>query len=135
MSYGDCLTNQTGLTEFQGRDSVDLLARMIYSEARGESNEGQRGVAFVAQNRWYDGSWGNTYESVLLWPNQFAGMNTYAARCPDLNSPEWAACLSIAGNMGSQTNPIGNRLYFLPYTPPSNAKNVLQIGNHYFFNY
>ena len=47
--YGEPLENKGSstwdLSEFEGRDSVDLLARLIYSEAEGESNEGKRGVA------------------------------------------------------------------------------------------
>lgn len=134
--YGEPLENLAGLTEFEGRDSVDLLARMIYSEARGEEWVGKQGVAHVAKNRKADGYWGDTYESVLLYENQFAGMTTLSAREPDLTSPEWSDSLYIASNVNSQSNPIGNRLYFLKTTStlPSGAYNVMTIGNHYFFN-
>jgi spore germination cell wall hydrolase CwlJ-like protein len=49
--YGEPLENKSGLSEFEGRGSVDLLARMIYSEARGESWAGKQGVAHVTKNR------------------------------------------------------------------------------------
>lgn len=133
--YGEPLENLSGLSEFEGRDSVDLLARMIYSEARGESWAGKQGVAHVAKNRKATGTWGNTYEDVLLSPSQFSGMATLSARQPDLTSQAWSDSLYIAMNMDTQYNPIGNRLYFRSTTPPSNAKDILQIGNHYFFNY
>lgn len=142
MSYGEPLTNIGtdiwDFTEFVGRDSVDLLARMIYSEARGEPWAGKQGVAYVAKNRKDNGSWGNTYAEVLLARYQFEGMTEETARCPDITHPDtsgWTDCLYIAENLSSQYNPIGNRMYFLPYTPPSNAVDILQIGSHYFFNY
>ncbi len=135
-NYGECLTNQTGLSEFEGRDSVDLLARMIYSEASIESNECRRGVAFVASNRKNDGTWGSTYESVLLWPNQFYRMYSSNARCPETSSSAWLDSLNIAASMTSQTNPIGGRLYFCsePNTPESDARDILKIDHTYFYN-
>ncbi len=48
MKYGEALNSKD---ELKGRDGVDLLARMIYAGARGESSEGKCGVAFVAKNR------------------------------------------------------------------------------------
>lgn len=135
--YGEPLenigTDKWDFTEFKGRDSVDLLARMIYSEARGENWEGKQGVAHVAKNRKADGSWGNTYESVLLARGQFAGMTTKSAREPDLSSQAWKNCLYIAMNMATQYNPIGNRLYF-SVGLPSWAVDEIQIGGHWFYN-
>jgi hypothetical protein len=136
-NYGECLADQSGLNEFQGRDSVDLLARMIYSEASIESNKCRRGVAFVALNRRNAGNpkWGNTFESVLLC-GEFDGMYTNNARCPVTSSEAWLDSLNIAANLSSQTNPIGNRLYFCaePSTPPSGAKDVLKIDHTSFYN-
>lgn len=39
-SYGEALTS---ISQLKGRDSVDLLARVIYDEARGESWAGKQG--------------------------------------------------------------------------------------------
>ena len=112
---GACLTDQSGLTEFNGLTDVDLLARLIYSEARGESNTGKRGVYWIVMNRKsanksYFG--GSTTAGVILYPNSFEGMTTVYARCPDTSSQAWNDCLSIAQNGGS--NPISNCLYFVP---------------------
>lgn len=46
---GACLSDKTGLSEFDGLTSTDLLARLIYAEASGESLEGKRGVAHVVK--------------------------------------------------------------------------------------
>ncbi|GED57248.1 cell wall hydrolase [Brevibacillus formosus] len=139
-TYGEPIANKGkdkwDLSEFKGRDSVDLLARMIYSEAEGEEYVGKQGVAHVAKNRKADGRFGETYEEVLLAESQFEGMTTKRAREPDLGSQAWKESLSIASNMAKQHNPIGNRLYFLPNKPKSSkAKDILQLGNHWFFNY
>ncbi len=40
-NYGEPLTNKSGLKEFKGRNSVDLLARVIYGEARNQTWEGK----------------------------------------------------------------------------------------------
>lgn len=117
--YGEPLQDLPGLTEFSGRDSVDLLARMIYSEARGESWAGKQGVAFVASNRKARNSsefGGGTYEGVILCPGQFEGMTTLSAREPDTASVAWSDSLYIASNMSTQNNPIGTCLWFVTNT-------------------
>lgn len=131
--YGEPLENLTGLTEFSGRDSVDILARMIYSEAGNQSEEGKRGVAFVAANRKAKNSTsfgGGTYEGVILKAGQFAGMTTSAARNPDLTSQAWTESLDIASSMSTAENPIGTCLWFM--TPTSyNSIMTTANGNEY----
>lgn len=158
--YGEPLenkgTSEWDLSEFAGRDSVDLLARMIYSEARGESYKGKQGCAHVAKNRKAKNTTefgGNTYEGVLLKKYQFAGMTTESARKPDLTSTAWKDSLEIASNMATTTNPIGSCLWFVTNTyfkshsrtkdgveeytfDGTNYRKVVEkvvIGNHTFF--
>lgn len=158
--YGEPLENigssAWDLSEFKGRDSVDLLARMIYSESRGESSEGKRGCAHVAKNRKAKNSseFGkNTYEGVLLKKYQFVGMTTKSAREPNLDSSAWKECLKIASNMSTTKNPIGKCLWFVTNSHfSSNSRNEdgkeeytfdgknyrevvekVVIGNHTFF--
>lgn len=158
MAAGACLANrgtdEWDLSEFDALDSVDILARLIYSEARGESLQGKRGVAHVVANRKKKNSTefgGGTVKGVALKKYQFSGMTTSSARCPDTAAQAWKDSLSIAGNSG--TNPIGNCLWFNTnakykervtlkngveyYTHPgSTAKKVTQkyvIGNHTFW--
>ena len=47
MTYGEKITSD----ERFNRTGLDLLARMIYVEAEGESEMGKRAVACVARNR------------------------------------------------------------------------------------
>ncbi|MBJ9993248.1 MULTISPECIES: hypothetical protein [Paenibacillus] len=42
--YGACLSDGSGLSEFAGRDSADLLARIIFAEAQGEGFFGKQGT-------------------------------------------------------------------------------------------
>lgn len=117
MPYGTCLTSSSQLNNLT--DSVDLLARLIYGEAGNQSWAGKQGVAFVASNRKnYDinnnSSYfgGTTYKSVILYDTQFSGIwnNGY---CPDTSGSAWSDSLYIAENMATQSNPIGDCLWFV----------------------
>lgn len=113
MSYGEPLSSTKDL---KGRDGVDLLARMLYSEARGETEEGKRGCAYVASNRKDKNKTefgGNTWEGVILKKYAFVGMTTTSALKPDLTSDAWDDSLDIATNLSSKTNPIGTCLWFV----------------------
>ncbi|UUZ82882.1 cell wall hydrolase [Paenibacillus sp. P26] len=114
-TYGEKLTDQTGLSEFNGQEDEDLLARLIYSEARGESVEGWQAVGHVVRNRKVKNTsefGGGTYSGVILKPGQFVGMTTAAAREPDTSTKEWNDILYIALTIDNQTNPIGKALWF-----------------------
>ena len=103
MGYGDSLSSTNDL---KGRDGIDLLARMIYSEAGNQSEEGKRACAFVAKNRKDKNAsefGGNTWEGVLLKENQFVGMTTANALRPDTSSTVWSTSLDIAKNLSSKT--------------------------------
>lgn len=141
--YGEPLDDLSGLSEFEGRDSVDLLARMIYSEARNQNWECMQGVAHVAKNRKASSippfNNQDTYEEVLL-SGDFNGMDTLSAREPVITgtSPDaqaWNNALYIASHMDTQYNPIDNRLFFRSSMPPSDATDVMKIDDMYFHNY
>ncbi|MEK3993065.1 cell wall hydrolase [Robertmurraya sp. FSL R5-0851] len=112
---GSCLSDQTGLSEFNGLTSTDLLARLIYAEAYSESLTGKKGVGFVVKNRIAKNLsefGGNTYSGVILKPGSFAGMTTSLARCPSTTSTAWLDSLSVASNINTATNPVGKTLWF-----------------------
>lgn len=135
MAAGSCLTNATGLTEFDGLDSVDLMARLIYSEASTQSNEGKRGVYYTVVNRKAKNSTefgGNTVAGVVLKANQFSGMTTNNARCPDTSSTAWADSLSVASSGG--TNPIGTCLWFNTNTLFANRTKTVNKVEQYTFD-
>ena len=59
-------------------DDVDILARTIYGEARGEGQEGMEAVACVVMNRYKDHKWYTGY--VLQDQRKIADMNTLARK-------------------------------------------------------
>ena len=129
MSYGEPVENKGSGTwdfsEFKGLNDVDLLARMIYSEASTQSYKGQLVVAMVARNRvrrQYNGE--KTYTEVLLAKYQFDGMTTINARKPDTTSAAWKNALDIAQNREalSKDNPIGDRMFFAGVYPSNGKK-------------
>ena len=55
----------------------ELLACMVYNEARGEPFEGQIAVVRVALNRYMHEAFDGSISDILLAPNQFSVGNTY----------------------------------------------------------
>ncbi len=136
-NYGEPLEDLTGLTEFAGRDSVDLLARMVYSESGNQTEKGKRGCAHVAKNRKAKNQTqfgGATYEGVILKQYQFAGMTTEHARKPDLTSDAWKDSLAVASTMSTNVNPIGGCLWFNTNTLYKNRIKTENSKEYYTFN-
>lgn len=52
-------------------DERDMLARMVWVEARGESEKGQQAVAEVVLNRLYAGNFQSSIESIIMAEGQF----------------------------------------------------------------
>ena len=53
-------------------DDIELLARLVWLEARGESDKGQQAVVQVVINRLDAGHWGDTLHSVVFAAGQFS---------------------------------------------------------------
>lgn len=54
---------------------LQIAARTLYGEARGEPEAGQRAVAHVIVNRLRSNRWGPTLASVCVWDRQFSSWN------------------------------------------------------------
>lgn len=54
------------------QDDVELLARLVYLEARNQPEVGQRAVVEVVLNRMLDGRFPNTVHDVIYQKNQFS---------------------------------------------------------------
>jgi N-acetylmuramoyl-L-alanine amidase len=127
--------------------ALDILARTIYGEARGESFNGKVAVAYTITNRASRPSWwGSDITSVCLKPQQYSCWN------PDdpnfnllgeatLASHSFRDCLAAALLVYNRTLPDptnGATHYFAlsMSTPPlwaAKMKAVSAIGNHSFF--
>lgn len=53
--------------------AMEVAARTLCQEVRGEPPEGQIAVAHVLRNRLNSGRWGKSLASVCLWRGQFSG--------------------------------------------------------------
>ncbi len=131
--------------------AVDLLARTIYGEARGEDVRGKEGVAAVVMNRVREARkrsrhwWGNTVEEVCLQPYQFSCWNAgdpnrEPVLSVDPQDPVFQVCLRIARRAvaGVLKDPTGGATHY-------HAENVEPvwsvgrepsaiIGRHRFYN-
>jgi N-acetylmuramoyl-L-alanine amidase len=67
------------------QNDILCLQQNIYFEARGESELGQRAVAWVTLNRVTDARWGDTICDVVFAPNQFSWTSDGISDQPDLD--------------------------------------------------
>ena len=121
---------------------VQLFALCIWREARGESEDGKRGVAHVIANRVnHPGWWGHDWCSVILKPWQFSSFNKNdpnSEKWPEDTDPSWQQCLSIASDvyLGMNSDPTDGACYYYDtsiefpraWGPQSEYTNTLNIG-------
>lgn len=128
---------------FDTMPDVELLARLIYGEARGESVTGKIAVGHVAINRAAKPSWwGRTLKEVILKPYQFSCFN--AEYRDILISPTgtiWDVCQSVANGVisGITIDPTYGATHFYADTiaAPSWAASMVEtahIGHHIFLS-
>lgn len=111
---------------------VNLLARCVSAEARGEPYVGQVAVAAVILNRLKDPAFPNTIADIIYQPLAFSSV-------PDgqINMAPTASSIKAAQEAISGVDPTGGALYFFN---PAKTKNkfiwsrpqIMQIGNHMF---
>jgi len=112
---------------------LDMMARMIYAEARGESYTGQVAVGAVIMNRLKSQQFPDTVEEVLFQPLAFSAVDDgqYWYNAPDSTSYR-AAMDAVKG--WDPTN--GALYYFNPKTATSSwiwtRPQLITIGNHTF---
>lgn len=111
---------------------VDLIARVVNGEARGEPYIGQVAVAAVILNRLQNSSFPKTISGVIYQPGAFTA-------CADgqINTPLTDSALKAArAAIGGQDPTNGALYYWNPVTATSkwvwSRKITLKIGNHVF---
>lgn len=122
-------TSAGNLTE----NEIYLMAKMIYAEARGESERGQIAVGAVIMNRMKSDLFPNTLSGVLYQKNQFTAINDGQF---DHLEPDQTA-INAARTAAGGSDPTGGALYYWNPQKTSNAwlnaKPILAvIGNHVF---
>lgn len=154
MAYGQPQNNvyeaKLILTKLSGLSSRDLLARLLFGEARGEVLAGQVAVANVVMNRVKLGGWyGLTVKDVMLKPWQFSCFNEddpnlRLTASPPMREPytlcEMIAELALDGLLKDNTD--NSTHYFNPDVVPgrwpkpwNRAQMVFRkkIGRHEFY--
>lgn len=120
--------NPSGTTDLQ------LLARAVNGEARGEPYEGQVAVAAVILNRVEHSSFPNTIAGVIYQPGAFTAVSDGQINEPiDTNSTVYKACRDAMNGW----DPTSGAIY---YFNPDTATNswiwsrplIKQIGKHRF---
>ena len=120
---------------------TECLATALYHEARGESERGQKAVAFVIYNRVKSGRFPDNFCKVILQKSQFSFTSD---RNPD-NIKDWevfkkllamAVFLLDNGGFREVKSPVGDALFFNSFRSGAvwrNVKWVTTIGKHHFF--
>lgn len=131
--------------DFSKKD-IDTMARTIYGEARGESQDGKLAVAHVIRNRAERGGWwGASIEDVCRHPWQFScwnenDPNRVKLDALDANDPVAAECLwaALAVLLGKHVdNTSGSCHYHATHVAPDWSQGLTpvgQIGGHLFYN-
>lgn len=124
---------------------VDILARTIYGEARGETNDGKRAVGLVILNRYRSNKWfsADTIAETCQKPWQFSCWNKNDPNYAKITNateavliPYWKLAESLINNeFADITN--GATHYHTKNCHPAWSKGKLPcaiIGNHVFYN-
>jgi N-acetylmuramoyl-L-alanine amidase len=127
-----------------------LLAIVVWREARGESIEAKRAVAWSIRNRvQHPGWWGSGWVGVILKPFQYSSFNhndVNAVKWPSVDDASWNDCMTVAnevysGNCGDTTD--GATHYFdksLDAHPPDWATDgsmvrTVDVGSLHFWKH
>ena len=114
------------------QNDINLLARLISTEAKGEIYVGQVAVGAVVLNRVKHPSFPNTLSGVIYQPGAFSGVNksSWYQTVPD-------SCYKAAEAAMNGWDPTGGSVYFYNPKKTSNAwlhslPTTAVIGNHVF---
>lgn len=125
--------------------STEVAIRTIWGEARGEPEEGQRGVAHVLVNRQASGRWGKSLAAVCMASFQFS--------CWNLNDPNRRQMLELPDEnpaltrfrefvfaaLAGEPDPTNGATHYYASTmaaPPAwiaGATACGRLGNHLFY--
>lgn len=111
---------------------VQLLARLIHAEARGETYQGQVAVGAVVLNRVKSSSFPNTISGVIYQPYAFTCVNDGQINL----SPNKTAVQAAKDAMNGWDPSYGSLYYYNPKVATSSwiysRPTVVTIGNHVF---
>ena len=122
----DEASSEQSVETLSSNSNVILLAKIMWSEARGESDAGQIAVGTVVMNRVDSAQWPDTIKGVLTQKSQFAKLSKYDRRT--LQN-------AIKVYQGERNLPSDVCFFKATRTGKSWSGRtfVKQIGNHYFY--
>lgn len=130
-ALGMSLSTSSGTTT-QSSSDLNLLAKCIYAEARGESYVGQVAVGAVILNRVKSKSFPNTIAGVIYQPWAFTCVNDGQINL----SPNQTAIKAAQDALNGWDPTYGAIYYYNPSTATSSwiwsRKTTIQIGKHVF---
>lgn len=111
---------------------INLLARLVNAEARGEPYKGQVAVAAVVLNRIKDPAFPKTVADIVYQPGAFSSVND-----GQINLAPQASALKAAQEAVNGSDPSLGALFFFNPAKTSNKfiwsrPQIIQIGNHIF---
>ena len=116
----------------QSSSDLNLLARVVYAEARGEPYSGQVAIAAVVLNRVKSASFPNTISGVIYQPYAFTAVNDGQINL----TPNSTAYKAAQDALNGWDPTYGCVFYYNPKTATSSwiysRKTVVTIGNHVF---
>ena len=124
-------TSSSSGSSYSSSDT-NLLAKLIYAEARGESYTGQVAVGAVVLNRVKSSSFPNTISGVIYQPYAFTCVSDGQINM----SPNATALAAARDAMNGWDPSYGSLYYYNPSVATSvwifSRKTVVTIGNHVF---
>ena len=129
---GACSSASSSSGSSYSNNDVNLLARLIYGEARGESYVGQVAVGAVVLNRVKSASFPNTISGVIYQSNAFT-----AVLDGQINlAPDSTSIRAAKDAMNGWDPSYGSLYYYNPVKTTSkwilSRRTVITIGNHVF---
>lgn len=122
----------SGSTSTQSSSDLNLLARCVYAEARGEPYTGQVAVAAVVLNRVKSASFPNTIAGVIYQPYAFTAVNDGQINL----TPNATAYKAAQDALNGWDPTYGCLYYYNPATATSSwiwsRQTVVTIGKHVF---
>ena len=123
---------------------LEVMARTVYGEARGEPDTGQRAVAHVILNRLRDKRWPDSIKDVCLQPKQFSCWNEddpnrerILSASLDASSFRLCAIACLEALEAPTDITEGSTHYCTIRSEPywaTGHEPILELANHKFFN-
>lgn len=128
INKNSCSTNSLQNNRWNitlSNEDIELIAKIVYIEARGEPLSGQEGVVEVILNRITSNEFPNTVYDVVSAHNQFESFELLDKAFP--NETQYAAINNV---LYQNHNNVNDSIYFA--TSPLTNNLIIQIQNHYF---